>query len=204
MLFSRLRAGQRIVELQQEVEKERREVQRYTSELLAANRRLEMMAHTDMLTDLPNRRYALSRLAQEFETGLRFNRPLSVLMLDLDFFKSINDTLGHDAGDQVLVHVAKLTKQSLRTGDIACRLGGEEFIVIACNTDRATALLLAERIRNAIEKNQPEGLKLHRPLTVSVGVAGSIGPKPGWKELMVQADQALYRIKQGGRNGVGM
>ncbi len=202
VLFSRLRAGQRIVELQQEVEKEQRGVQRYTAELVAANRRLELMAHTDMLTDLPNRRYALSRLAQEFETGLRFNRPLSVLMLDLDHFKSINDTLGHDAGDQVLAHVAKLIKQSLRASDIACRLGGEEFMVIATNTNGTTALLLAERIRSTIEKNQPDGLTLRRPMTVSIGVAGALGPKPDWKELMLQADQALYHIKQGNRNGV--
>lgn len=201
-LLSRLRAGSRIVLLQQEVKKERHDIQLYTSELAANNHRLEQIAYTDMLTDLPNRRYALSRLAQEFETSLRTNRPVSVLMLDLDHFKVINDTLGHDAGDQVLVHVAKLMKMAARVSDIACRLGGEEFLVIASNTDGATAMLLAERIRRAIEKNQPKGLALRSPLTISIGVAGSSGPRPDWKELMILADKALYRVKQGSRNGV--
>lgn len=200
-LLSRLRAGQRIVLLQQEVEKERRDIQRYTKELAANNRRLEQIAHTDLLTELPNRRYALSRLAREFDAGLRLNRPLSVLMLDLDHFKVINDTFGHDVGDQVLAHAAKLIRQSARVSDIACRLGGEEFLVIATNTDGATAMLLAERIRNTIEKNQPKNLALRDPLTISIGVAGSTGPKPDWKELMILADQALYRVKQGSRNG---
>lgn len=201
-LLSRLRAGQRIVMLQQEVEKERCDIQRYTKELAANNRRLELIAHTDVLTELPNRRYALSRLAQEFEAGLRLNRPLSLLMLDLDHFKVINDTFGHDTGDQVLAHTAKLIKQSARGSDIACRLGGEEFLVIAPNTDGATAMLLAERIRNAIEKNQPKDLVLRCPMTISIGVAGSTGNNPDWKELMLLADQALYRAKQGGRNGI--
>lgn len=202
VLLSRLHAGQRIVLLQQEVEKERRDIQRYTAELAVSNRRLELMAYTDILTSLPNRRYALSRLEQEFDAAVRFKRPLSVLMLDLDHFKSINDTLGHDSGDQVLAHVAKLIKQTVRSCDVACRLGGEEFLVIAINTDGATALLLAERIRGAIEKKQPDVLALHGQITVSIGVAGSIGAKPDWKELMNLADQALYKVKQGNRNGV--
>ncbi len=200
-LLSRLRAGQRIVLLQQEVEKERHDIQLYTTELAANNRRLEQLAYTDLLTDLPNRRYALRRLAQEFEASLRMNRPLSVLMLDLDHFKVINDTLGHDAGDQALVHAAKLIKKASRATDIACRLGGEEFLVIATNTDGATAMLLAERIRGAIEKYQPKELALRYPMTISIGVAGSTGAQPDWKELMILADQALYRVKQGSRNG---
>ncbi len=201
-LLSRLRAGQRIVMLQQEVEKERRDIQRYTTELAANNRRLEQIAYTDILTELPNRRYGLSRLEREFAAALRLNRPLSVLMLDLDHFKEINDMFGHDGGDQILAHAAKLIRQSARVCDISCRLGGEEFLVIAPNTDGATAMLLAERIRNAIEKNQPKNLALPSPLTISIGVAGSTGPKPDWKELMILADQALYRVKQGSRNGV--
>ncbi|WAR43099.1 GGDEF domain-containing response regulator [Methylomonas rapida] len=204
VLLSRLRAGQRIVLLQQEVEKERRDVQRYTAELLTANRRLELMAHTDILTNLPNRRYALNRLAQEFEAGRRYNRPLSLLMLDLDHFKSINDTFGHDAGDQVLAHIAGLIKHAVRSNDIACRLGGEEFLVIATNTDGETALLLAERIRATIEKKQPATLKLTRPITISIGVAGSSPVLNSHKELMRLADKALYAVKQGARNGINL
>ncbi|WP_340122327.1 diguanylate cyclase [Methylobacter svalbardensis] len=202
VLLARLRAGQRIIMLQHELEKESRDIQRYTAELAAANRRLKLMANTDILTNLPNRRYALSRLEQESAGALRAKQPLSVLMLDLDHFKSVNDTLGHDVGDQVLTHAAKLMRATARSNDIVCRLGGEEFLVIAPNTDGTTALLLAERIRSAIEKNQLQGPVLARPVTVSIGVAGSLGAKPDWKELMKWADDALYRVKQGNRNGV--
>jgi two-component system cell cycle response regulator len=202
VLLARIRAGQRIIKLQQELWQERKEIERSSAKLALANRRLERIAHTDLLTSLPNRRYALGRLEQEWVSAQRFNRPLSILMLDLDHFKSINDTLGHDAGDVALAHTAGVISKAKRASDIACRLGGEEFLVIAINTDGASALLLAERIRNIIEKNQPQKLALTRPITVSIGVAGSTGAKPDWKELIKLADQALYRAKLNGRNGV--
>lgn len=202
VLLARLRAGQRIITLQNELEKESRDIQRYTAELAAANRRLKSMANTDVLTNLPNRRYALNRLEQEAATALRSNRPLSILMLDLDHFKSVNDALGHEVGDQVLIHAANLMRTTVRTNDIVCRLGGEEFLIIAINTNGTTALSLAERIRSVIEVNQPDGLALRQPITVSIGVAGSIGAKPSWKDMMKQADDALYLVKQGSRNGV--
>jgi diguanylate cyclase (GGDEF)-like protein len=123
-------------------------------------------------------------------------------MLDLDHFKSVNDTLGHDVGDQVLVHVANLMRKTARSSDIVCRLGGEEFLVIAPHTGSVTALSLAERIRRSIERNQPQGLVLRYPVTVSIGVAGSVGAKPNGKELMKWADDALYLVKQGTRNSV--
>jgi diguanylate cyclase (GGDEF)-like protein len=188
--------------LQQELEKESRDIQHYTAELAAANRRLRIMANTDILTSLPNRRYALTRLEQEWATAQRCKRPMSVLMLDLDHFKSVNDTFGHDVGDQVLSHAAKLMKETSRTNDIVCRLGGEEFLIIAPNTNGSTALLLAERIRSFIEKNQYEGLAQHQPITVSIGVASSVDDKPGWNELMKLSDQALYSVKHSSRNSV--
>ncbi len=200
ILLARIRAGQRIVLLQNEVEKEKHEIQQFTADLSLANRRLEMMANTDILTGLPNRRYALTRLEQEWETALRFNRPISLLILDLDHFKSVNDSHGHDAGDIVLSHAAKLMKAAARTSDVVCRLGGEEFLVIATNTDGATAVLLAERIRSAIQTYQPKNIPLAKPVTVSIGVAGAFGKKPGWSELIKLADQALYKAKANGRN----
>jgi diguanylate cyclase (GGDEF)-like protein len=202
VLLARIRAGQRIIKLQQEVDEEKKEIQRFSSELAIANRQLEMMANTDILTGLPNRRYALSRLDQEWDASQRYHRPISVLMIDLDHFKSVNDTLGHDAGDKVLSHSAMLMKKVCRASDIACRLGGEEFLVIATNTEGATAFLLAERIRAAIETHQPKNVALIRPITVSIGVAGSVGDKPGWKELIKLSDAALYQIKAGSRNAV--
>ncbi len=202
VLLARIRAGQRIVMLQQELHKEKQDIQRYSAELSVANRRLEMMAYTDILTSLPNRRYALSRLEQEWSAALRYKRPLSVLMLDLDHFKTINDTLGHDGGDVALAHAAKLIKAAVRASDIACRLGGEEFLVIATNTDGAAAVLLAERIRCAIQANQPNDIVLARPMTISIGVASSVGRTCGCEELIKLADQALYKVKADGRNAV--
>jgi diguanylate cyclase (GGDEF)-like protein len=202
VLLARIRAGHRSVLLKQELEKKSGNIQRYTAELAAANRRLRIMANTDTLTSLPNRRYALERLEQEWATAQRCKRPMSVLMLDLDHFKSVNDTFGHDVGDQVLSHAAKLMKETSRTNDIVCRLGGEEFLIIAPNTNGNTALLLAERIRNAIEKNQYKGLVRLQPITVSIGVAGSVDDKLGWNALMKLADQALYTVKSGSRNDV--
>ncbi|MGR8932745.1 MAG: HDOD domain-containing protein, partial [Gammaproteobacteria bacterium] len=108
ILLARIRAGQRIASLQQEVEQEKQDIQRYNAELAVANRRLSIIANTDILTGLPNRRYALSRLDQEWKAAHRYRRPISVLMLDIDHFKSVNDTLGHEAGDTVLAHIANL------------------------------------------------------------------------------------------------
>lgn len=202
VLLARLRAGQRIIMLQNELEKESRDIQRYSAELAAANRRLKLMANTDILTGLPNRRYALNRLEQEAATALRTKQPMSVLMVDLDYFKSVNDTLGHDIGDQVLIHAASLMRSTARSNDIVCRLGGEEFLIIAPNTDGDTATLLAERVRHCIEENQPQGLVLRHPVTVSIGVAGTGRGRPNSKELMKRADDALYQVKQNSRNGV--
>lgn len=202
VLTARIRAGQRIVGLQRKLEREHRQIERFSAELAAANRRLELMAYTDQLTELPNRRYAMGRLEQEWTCALRFSRPLSVMVMDLDRFKSINDGLGHDAGDRALAHAARIMRASVRASDIVCRLGGEEFLVIALNTDGAAALQSAERIRQAIENRQPESLGLPRPLTVSIGVASTSGPSPDWKDLIKMADQALYQAKESGRNCV--
>jgi diguanylate cyclase (GGDEF)-like protein len=123
-------------------------------------------------------------------------------MLDLDHFKSVNDSLGHDAGDLVLIHAAKIMKKCARTTDIPCRLGGEEFLVICPNTDSKAALLLAERMRQTIEKHQVENVPLLNPMTVSIGVACSMGGNIGWKELVTLADDALYAVKRDKRNAV--
>lgn len=202
VLLARIRAGQRIITLQQDLHGERQELERSTAELAVLNRRLQQLAHTDLLTGLPNRRYALTRLDQEWEAAKRHARPLSVFMLDLDHFKSVNDTLGHDAGDLVLAHTAKVMRETIRTHDVACRLGGEEFLIIAPNTDAAAALLLAERLRHAIETRQLNEVALSRPVTVSIGVACSTDHKLGWKELVKSADQAVFRVKNNQRNAV--
>jgi two-component system, cell cycle response regulator len=160
------------------------------------------MANTDILTGLSNRRYAMARMEQEWDAAQRYNRPLSVLMLDLDFFKSINDSFGHHVGDQVLVHIATIIRENTRASDVPCRLGGEEFFVIATNTDQASAMILAERIRKTIESHQLQGVKLQRNLTISIGVAAKAENKNGWENLLHLADQALYDVKNSTRNAV--
>ncbi len=202
VLLARIRAGQRIINLQREVEAERKDLQRYIAKLAVANRRLELMANTDVLTGLSNRRYSMNRLEQAWTEALHSNTPLSVLMLDLDHFKSVNDSLGHDAGDLVLIHTAKIMRKCMRANDIPCRLGGEEFLVIAPNTDSKNALVLAEYIRQMIERNQVENVQLLKPMTVSIGVACSRNGKPTWKELMTLSDEALYAVKRNKRNAV--
>jgi diguanylate cyclase (GGDEF)-like protein len=202
VLKARIRAGQRIITLHKKLARERKEIERYSSELAAANRRLELMAHTDQLTGLPNRRYAMDRLEQEWADARMFGRPLSIMMLDLDWFKSINDTLGHDAGDQALVHAARVMRDTVRTSDIVCRMGGEEFLIITSDTDGTAAVQTAERVRAAIERRQPGELALSRPLTASIGVADSTSAAVSLKELLLKADDALYQAKQDGRNGV--
>lgn len=201
-LLARIRAAQRIISLQVEVERERKELQSYIAELAVANRRLELMANTDVLTGLSNRRHSLNRLEKEWQNSVQTGSPLSVLMLDLDHFKSVNDSLGHDAGDSVLVHVAKIIRACTRPSDIACRLGGEEFFIIASNTAAKEALLLAERIRRTIETHQVANVPLLKPMTVSIGVACSVKGSPTWKELMILSDNALYQVKREKRNSV--
>ncbi|MFA5985336.1 MAG: diguanylate cyclase [Methylococcaceae bacterium] len=202
VLKARMWAGQRIIGLQQQLMEERKQLERATNQLVVSNRRLQQIANTDPLTGLANRRYTMARLEQEWEAAQRYNRPFSVLMLDLDHFKSINDNLGHAIGDQVLIHAGKIIKESSRASDVVCRIGGEEFFVIATNTDRAAAQVLAERIRSRIELRQVQDICLLKPLTISIGVAATVGSKYNWRELMKLADQALYQAKHSSRNAV--
>ncbi|MGH8548796.1 MAG: diguanylate cyclase [Methylococcales bacterium] len=201
VLVARIRAGQRICALQTELTKERAELEQQANALALANRQLEQVANTDLLTGLPNRRYGLHRLDQEFAQAHRYGRPLSVMILDLDHFKSVNDTLGHAAGDAVLKYAVKVMQQALRTSDILCRWGGEEFIAIVPNADLSSAAKLAERLRNALVSQQPEGLAVKRPVTVSIGVAAYPVARDV-EHLVHLADQALYRAKDKGRNRV--
>ncbi len=201
VLSARLRAGQRIVQLQQELAKERAELELKAKELTLLSRKLEQLANTDLLTGLPNRRYAQKRLVQELAQAHRYGCPLSAMVLDLDYFKSINDTLGHAAGDEVLKHAASVMQNALRASDVLCRWGGEEFLAIIPNADLSAAAKLAERLRAALVAQQPQGLALKRPMTVSIGVS-SCPPARDLESLLHAADQALYRAKEKGRNRV--
>lgn len=167
-------------------------------------RRLSEQAATDPLTGLANRRSFFERGHEVLELAKRHQRPLSVLMLDLDHFKLVNDQFGHAVGDDVLVRVARLLETSRRQGDLPARLGGEEFVILLPETPLDKAIEAGERIREAVE-NAPltldDGTLV--AFTISIGVAQSQAePEADLESLLEIADVALYRAKQRGRNRV--
>ena len=159
---------------------------------------LEELATTDGLTKLLNRRTCMDELNRKLEATRASSAPLSVLLLDVDHFKRINDTAGHSVGDRVLREVAKLLKNSLRTTDIGGRYGGEEFLVVLPDTTKTDAINIGERIRETISRAKIQGLEW--PVTVSIGVAHWMGHTA--HGLLATADMNLYRAKEGGRNRV--
>ena len=167
-------------------------------ELLAVNGKLESLATHDGLTEAKNRRAFNEKLAEEWSRAQRYATPLSLVMFDVDKFKSYNDTFGHQAGDEVLKTIAKTVMSLIRTTDFFARYGGEEFTLILPNTDAEGAYILAERLRESVENARwPE-----RPVTASFGVASlEIGMSNG-ESLIEAADKALYTSKEHGRNRV--
>jgi len=164
---------------------------------------LRQLATTDGLTRLANRRHFLERTQQEQRRSSRNRQPMAVVVLDLDHFKRINDTLGHDAGDRVLKSVANVLRAEMRDQDLVGRLGGEEFGVLLPETDLEGAAITAERLRKALEKHQIR-LRDGSPLriTAPLGVACLPGGEGSLDALLRSADEALYRAKRAGRNCV--
>ena len=168
-----------------------------------AEHELEQLAQTDFLTGLANRRHFLMLAEQELSRTVRYGGPMSVLMMDLDRFKDINDTYGHKTGDIVLQRFAELSRQALRDIDVVGRFGGEEFAVVLPQTDGGRAQEAAERLRKTTAETAvplEHGLPLH--FTVSIGVATLAGTGTNIDTLLSQADEALYQAKNGGRNKV--
>jgi len=160
---------------------------------------LREIARTDSLTGLSNRRHLDETLGKEFERAHRYGQPLGLLLLDIDQFKSLNDTYGHSRGDQVLRALGRLLKEHFRDVDHPCRFGGEEFAVVLPGTGLAAAMETAERLRRRIESSNFSGL----PITMSIGVSALPEIKVNDAEsLLVAADRALYEAKRTGRNKV--
>ena len=162
------------------------------------------MAVTDSLTGLHNRRYMELHLGALIEQALARGKPLSVLVLDIDYFKAINDTYGHDAGDDVLREFGTRVRKSIRGIDLACRYGGEEFVIVMPETDVGIASMVAERLRRRVATDPfPIGARGETvDVTISVGIAGLAGPEDTPASILKRADQALYRAKRDGRNRV--
>lgn len=168
-----------------------------------SNAALIEMTTTDMMTHLKLKHYFYTVLMEKLEISNTQNIPLSVLMLDIDFFKRFNDTYGHACGDVVLQMVASVVQQNTRNQDMAARYGGEEFVVMLCDTPASAALKIAERIRSSIENLDILYEGQHLTLTLSVGVAEyNADVDKTTKNLVERADKALYESKQAGRNRV--
>ena len=167
-----------------------------------AHAQLTEISKKDPLTDVFNRRFLFERLEVEFARALRKGTPLSCILLDIDFFKRINDDFGHQAGDATLIEVSRVLKDCLRGQDVVGRYGGEEFLVVLPETDAEGARLVAERIRRSMREHAFTGVGGRR-VTVSLGVAVRLGAGPGApcvEALVAQADKALYEAKGAGRD----
>ncbi len=179
---------------------------RYVDQLRSSFQTSLEMAVTDPLTGLYNRRYLASHLSAMFDRAFWTGRPLSVMILDLDFFKQVNDTYGHDVGDKVLQDFAERISGTVRGIDLACRYGGEEFLIAMPDTDLAFASVVAERLRQEIanQKFVLNGGRDELAVTVSVGLASTeTGPEDdNAQKLIKRTDEALYEAKSAGRNRV--
>lgn len=201
-LRARMHAAQRQVQLQNAWSKDRAQLRQTAAELAVANRRLANAALTDLLTGLPNRRSAMDQLEQAWSASTRSGASLSVMVIDIDYFKQINDTYGHATGDIVLREVARCLRTSARREDSVCRIGGEEFLVICPNTDLQAAMLSAGRLRASLEaKHIPVGQN-EKAVTSSIGVAARDAGTVDADALVNAADRALYLAKEQGRNQV--
>ena len=166
--------------------------------LFSQTRRLSI---TDGLTDLYTHRYFQETMDREISRSIRYKKPLSLLLVDIDHFKKVNDTYGHQAGDYVLQGLAKIMRKMFRQSDYSCRYGGEEFTVILTDTDLESACLGGERLRKELEKHVFRFGESDIPVTISIG-ASAFKEGMSKQKIIEDADQALYRAKRDGRNRV--
>lgn len=172
-----------------------------TDKLKAANTSLVNLANKDALTAIPNRLALIRFLEKGYIDSIKLNQPLSVMVFDIDFFKQVNDTYGHAAGDEVLRGVSALISKTFRTNDIFGRYGGEEFMAVMPGTDAERAFMIAERARTALEAAKitvEQDLELS--ITISVGVTERSAEDRSYDDMVNRADRALYISKNSGRN----
>ena len=154
------------------------------------------LSEIDALTEIYNRRVMDAKLTELFNLAKRYNRPLSLIMFDIDRFKDVNDTLGHTNGDLILKELVAAAKEDLRNTDFFARYGGEEFMIIAPETSLETAFGLAERLRLKVQSHD---FKIGRNITISIGVA-SLTAEDSEQSILNRVDSALYKAKKNGRN----
>jgi diguanylate cyclase len=177
-----------------------------TAELARANAELQLLATTDSLTGIDNRRHFLERAKHEIEVSVRYRRPVALVMLDIDFFKAVNDTYGHDVGDKVLCHLVAICRRTFRESDVIGRLGGEEFGILLMEAQASAAQAAAERLRREVEASSIEHEGAHIRITVSQGICavGSSQQRLSIEQMLKVADDAMYQAKDSGRNRVNV
>ena len=168
-----------------------------TTELSEANEKLSQMLFQDVLTGLPNRRYVMEEIQKLIYNWERYQVPFSILFIDVDKFKAVNDNYGHENGDQVLKWIADFLNNNVRKTDIACRLGGDEFIVICSNTDEYGALEVGKKLNTLCNNSDVQNFKFWKP-SLSIGISSISDIVTSPSELLKQADEAMYISKTKG------
>lgn len=202
LLLARISASRKFLTHWEHIDQDRRIIRSHCEEsrLQAAKRKHDSM--TDTLTELPNRRYAMERMRDEWARSDRSGGDMAVVMMDIDLFKVVNDDHGHDVGDEVLKEVSNAIRNVTRRGEAACRIGGEEFLIICSDSDLTAASRCAERVRLAIEARVIHAGSFDSNVTVSLGVAHKSAATKNLDALFKAADEAVYYAKEHGRNRV--
>lgn len=189
-----------------QIERREKDLQQAVDNLLQSRNQMQLMAMTDPLTAIANRRCFFAKLEQTFTTLVCCYQPISLLIIDVDFFKRINDTYGHQSGDKVLFELAKIIQQSTRDGDLVARIGGEEYGILLPNNTSQEAVIVANRIQKGIANHEIFLDEGRISVTVSIGLCTL--PQPPCcldKDKLYQyADKALYHSKHSGRNSVSI
>ncbi len=184
----------------QELEKALQAENQARKELETLYQEVERLSLIDPLTELSNRRSFNTEALRLFQLAIRHQNDLSYAMLDIDFFKKVNDTYGHDFGDKVLIAVAKACEKQIRKTDLLARFGGEEFCFLFPETDLKGASLVAERVRHAISKLEFHSEKNRFSVTVSIGISELFDSSDKMESMVKRGDDALYKAKRNGRN----
>ena len=192
-----LRTNFKLKKLSKNLEKR---VNEKTKSLEDANEKLKFLATTDFLTEIYNRRFFDESLNNEIEKAQRYNSSLSFIMFDIDYFKNINDTFGHNVGDKVLISLTKLIKENIRKIDIFSRIGGEEFVIILPNTDLEKTKELAIKLKDLVENHVLILDNQEIRITISVGLSTFNENNQTYNEIFKTADTNLYEAKRKGRN----
>ena len=176
----------------------------YQAEMLRQNGELKNMVNRDSLTGIMSRRFFMDMGNHFFSASLRNKSPITFLMLDIDYFKRINDTYGHHIGDQMLKLFSDTISRHLRKSDIFGRLGGEEFGIVLFETDKEGAMVFAEKMLRAIEETLYEEGGISVKMTTSIGISEKIDEEGSFDRMIIRADEALYRAKRSGRNRISV